>query len=41
MPLNDKTKNFISFKEFDLTKNNLIVNTARGGIINEEALPVH
>ena len=39
VPLNDKTKNFISFKEFDLTKNNLIlVNTARGGIINEEAL---
>ncbi len=39
VPLNDKTKNFISFKEFDFTKNNLIlVNTARGGIINEEAL---
>ena len=39
VPLNDKTKNFISFKEFDLTKNNLIlVNTARGSIINEEAL---
>ena len=39
IPLNDETKNFISFKEFDLTKKNLIlVNTARGGIINEEAL---
>ena len=39
MPLNDKTKNFISYDEFKISKNNLIlVNTARGGIINEEAL---
>ncbi len=39
MPLNEKTKNFISFDEFKISKNNLIlVNTARGGIINEEAL---
>jgi len=39
MPLNNNTKNFLSFTEFDLVKKNLIVvNTARGGIINEEAL---
>ncbi len=39
MPLNNSTKNFLSFTEFDLVKKNLIVvNTARGGIINEEAL---
>ncbi len=39
MPLNEKTKNFISYDEFKISKNNLIlVNTARGGIINEEAL---
>lgn len=39
MPLNNSTKNFLSFTEFDLVKKNLIVvNTARGGIINEAAL---
>ncbi len=39
LPLNKSTKNFISTNEFSLFKENLIlVNTARGGIINEEAL---
>ncbi len=39
LPLNEETKNFINFNEFNLFKKNLIiVNTARGGIINEEAL---
>ncbi len=39
LPLNDKTKYLISYNEFKLFKKNLIlINTARGGIINEEAL---
>ena len=39
LPLNEKTKNFIDSNEFSLFKNNLvIVNTARGGIINEDSL---
>ena len=39
MPLNEKTKNFISYDEFKILKKNaIIVNSARGGIINEEAL---
>ena len=39
LPLSEKTKNLISFDEFKLFKKNLIlINTARGGIINEEAL---
>ena len=39
LPLNQKTKNFISANEFSLVKKNLIiVNTSRGGIINEKAL---
>ena len=39
MPLNEKTKNFISYDEFKILKKNaIIVNAARGGIINEEAL---
>lgn len=39
LPLNNKTKNFISSKEFSsMKKNSIIVNTARGGIINEKAL---
>lgn len=38
-PLNHKTKNLISFKEFQKVKNSLyIMNLGRGGIINEEAL---
>ena len=39
LPLNEKTKNLISLEEFTLFKKNLIlVNTARGGIINEKEL---
>jgi len=39
LPLNTSTKNLISSNEFSLFKKNLIlINTARGGIINEEAL---
>tara|TARA_B100000575_G_scaffold266343_1_gene243604 strand:+ start:1800 stop:2765 length:966 start_codon:yes stop_codon:yes gene_type:complete len=39
LPLNSETKNLISFDEFEIFKSNMIlVNTARGGIINEEAL---
>ena len=39
LPLNEKTKNLISLEEFILFKKNLIlVNTARGGIINEKEL---
>ncbi len=39
LPLNNKTKNFISDKEFLLMKDTaIIVNTARGGIINEYSL---
>jgi D-3-phosphoglycerate dehydrogenase / 2-oxoglutarate reductase len=39
LPLNKDTKNFISNDEFALMKNSaIIVNTARGGIINEDAL---
>tara|TARA_B100001989_G_C24497967_1_gene443240 strand:- start:153 stop:1118 length:966 start_codon:yes stop_codon:yes gene_type:complete len=39
LPLNSQTKDLISFKQFDIFKSNLIlINTARGGIINEEAL---
>ena len=39
LPLNKQTKNFINFPDFNLFKNNLIlINTARGGIINENAL---
>lgn len=38
-PLNSKTKNLISFKEFENVKKSLIIlNLGRGGIINEEAL---
>ncbi len=36
LPLNNDTKNFIAEREFSLMKENVIVvNTARGGIINE------
>jgi len=39
LPLNQDTKNFISNEELALMKNSvIIVNTARGGIINENAL---
>lgn len=39
MPLNEETKNFITYEDFNIVKKNLIlVNTARGGIINENAL---
>lgn len=38
-PLNDKTKNLIGPREFGLMKPDAyIINTARGGIINEDAL---
>ena len=39
LPLNSQTKDLISFEQFDIFKSNLIlINTARGGIINEDAL---
>ncbi len=39
IPMTDETKNLISDKEFDLMKKKVrVVNCARGGIINEEAL---
>ena len=39
LPLNQDTKNFISDEDFALMKNSVIIaNTARGGIINENAL---
>ena len=39
LPLNDKTKSFISKQELELCKNTaIIVNAARGGIINEKDL---
>ncbi len=39
LPLNDQTINFINENEFSIMKNTaIVVNTARGGIINEECL---
>ncbi len=39
LPLNNETKNFISDQELSMMKNTaIIVNSARGGIINEHAL---
>ena len=39
LPINEKTKNFISENEFAKMKNStIVVNTARGGIINEKSL---
>ena len=39
LPLNEKTRNLITEKEFKLMKDNcIIVNSARGGIINENNL---
>ena len=36
LPLNEETKNLISFDQFETFKSNMIlINTARGGIINE------
>jgi D-3-phosphoglycerate dehydrogenase len=38
-PLNDETRNMISAREFGLMKSGvIIINVARGGIINEQAL---
>ena len=39
LPLNNETKNFINTREFSIMKNKaIIVNSARGGIVNEQAL---
>ena len=39
LPLNSETRDLISFKQFKVFKSNLIlINTARGGIVNENAL---
>ena len=39
LPLNDSTKDLISYDSFNICKPNLIlINSARGGIVNEEAL---
>ena len=39
LPLNSETKDLVSYKEFESFKSNLIlINTARGGIVNENAL---
>ena len=39
LPLNENTRNFISKTELNLMKkNSVIVNTSRGGIINENSL---
>ena len=39
LPLTKATKNLISYKEFEMMKDKaVIINTARGGIIDEEAL---
>lgn len=38
-PLNDKTKNLITKRELELLKTNaILINTGRGGIVNEEDL---
>ncbi|MBU9711174.1 2-hydroxyacid dehydrogenase [Evansella tamaricis] len=38
-PFTPETKDLISFNEFSLMKNNaILINTSRGGIVNEEAL---
>lgn len=38
-PLNDNTRNLISYDQFALMKKNaVLLNTGRGGIVNEEAL---
>ena len=39
MPLNEKTKNLINLEKLkSMKKNMIIINTARGGIINEKDL---
>ena len=39
LPLNDETKNFITLKEMKLMKkSSIIINAARGGVVNEEDL---
>lgn len=39
LPLNEKTKNFIGINEFQIMKSNcILVNTARGGVVNEQSL---
>ena len=39
LPLNSKTKNFITIKEMKLMKKSaIIINAARGGVVNEEDL---
>ena len=39
LPLNSKTKNFITLKEMRLMKkSSIIINAARGGVVNEEDL---
>ncbi|MGM0366226.1 MAG: NAD(P)-dependent oxidoreductase, partial [Actinomycetota bacterium] len=39
MPLNDETKDFIGRRELEMMKNSsYIINTARGGIVNEKDL---
>ena len=39
LPLNSKTKNFITLKEMKLMKkSSIIINAARGGVVNEEDL---
>ena len=39
LPLNDETKNFITLKEMKrMKKSSIIINAARGGVVNEEDL---
>ena len=39
IPLNDATRNMISYEEFEkMKKDAFLINTSRGGIVNEEAL---
>lgn len=38
VPLNDETKNMISFEQFDMMKESaLVLNMARGGVLDEDA----